>query len=274
MDLSGTWRAALADDDLRRGPSASITTTTVGSPFPSRGTGGRCPPSPPATGRSSTAPASSSIPDPPAPATGSCSTASSTRPTSSSTVPTWATPRATSSLTPTTSRTSPASARSTSWRSRWPHPTAGPAGQAQPHRDLPALGLHRPVLEPGRTVARSTHRAHGPVRINRLRALCRDADLARANVMVRAELDSDDARTVRVRTTLDGDVERELEHPLAKGTNSVEWTFGVDNPRLWWPRARRPAARPARGDRVRRPRAQPRPRSEPGCAKWRCTAGR
>jgi beta-mannosidase len=77
----------------------------------------------------------------------------------------------------------------------------------------------------------------GPVRITRLRVLCRDADAARANVMVRAELDSDDARTVRVRTTLDGDVERELEHPLAKGPNSVEWTFGVDNPKLWWPRA-------------------------------------
>ena len=27
------------------------------------------------------------------------------------------------------------------------------------------------------------------------------------------------------------------EHSLAKGTNKVEWTFGVDNPRLWWPRA-------------------------------------
>jgi beta-mannosidase len=77
----------------------------------------------------------------------------------------------------------------------------------------------------------------GPVRINRLRVLCRDAEPARANVSVRAELDSDASRIARVRTTLDGVVERELEQSLAKGPNTVEWTFGVDNPRLWWPRA-------------------------------------
>ena len=77
----------------------------------------------------------------------------------------------------------------------------------------------------------------GPVRINRMRVLCRDAEPERANVMVRAELDSDEARTVRIRTTVDSAVERELEQSLAAGTNVVEWTFGVDNPRLWWPRA-------------------------------------
>ena len=77
----------------------------------------------------------------------------------------------------------------------------------------------------------------GPVRINRMRVLCRDAEPERANVMVRAELDSDEARTVRIRTTVDDAVERELEQSLATGTNVVEWTFGVDNPRLWWPRA-------------------------------------
>ncbi len=77
----------------------------------------------------------------------------------------------------------------------------------------------------------------GPVRINRMRVLCRDAEPERANVMVRAELDSDEARTVRIRTTVDVAVERELEQSLAAGTNVVEWTFGVDNPRLWWPRA-------------------------------------
>jgi beta-mannosidase len=77
----------------------------------------------------------------------------------------------------------------------------------------------------------------GPVRINRLRVLCRDADAARATILVRAELDSVSRSTVRLRTTLDDVVERELEQALARGTNSVEWTFGVDNPRLWWPRA-------------------------------------
>jgi beta-mannosidase len=77
----------------------------------------------------------------------------------------------------------------------------------------------------------------GPVRINRLRVLCRDAEAARANVSVRAELDSDASRIARIRTTIDGVVERELEQTLARGTNTVEWTFGVDNPKLWWPRA-------------------------------------
>jgi beta-mannosidase len=70
-----------------------------------------------------------------------------------------------------------------------------------------------------------------------MRVLCRDADPARANLSVRAELDSDQPRTVRIRTTLGGEVERELEQSLARGANTVEWTFGVDNPALWWPRA-------------------------------------
>jgi beta-mannosidase len=77
----------------------------------------------------------------------------------------------------------------------------------------------------------------GPVRISRMRVLCRDAEPARANLSVRAELDSDEARTARVRTTVAGRVEREFEQSLAKGANTVEWTFGVDNPDLWWPRA-------------------------------------
>jgi beta-mannosidase len=94
-----------------------------------------------------------------------------------------------------------------------------------------------PSWNPGGLWRRVRVERTGPVRITRMRVLCRDADAARANVMVRADLDSDESRTVRIRTTLDGDVERELEHSLAKGTNTVEWTFGVDNPSLWWPRA-------------------------------------
>jgi beta-mannosidase len=77
----------------------------------------------------------------------------------------------------------------------------------------------------------------GPVRIARLRVLCRDAEPERANITVRAELDSDAPRTVRIRTAVDVNVEREMQQSLAKGTNTVEWTFGVDHPKLWWPRA-------------------------------------
>jgi beta-mannosidase len=86
-------------------------------------------------------------------------------------------------------------------------------------------GLWRPVR-----VERS-----GPVRIGALSVLCTEADAERAQLQVRAELDSDMARTVRVRTMVDDRVEREREFPLAHGTNHVEWTFGVNNPPLWWP---------------------------------------
>src|SRR5262249_22826107 len=86
-------------------------------------------------------------------------------------------------------------------------------------------GLWRPVR-----VERS-----GPVRIGRLRVLCTEAGAPRAQGQVRAELDSDQARSVRVRTMVDDRVEREGEFPLARGSNRVEWSFGIDSPALWWP---------------------------------------
>ena len=42
---------------------------------------------------------------------------------------------------------------------------------------------------------------------------------------------------MRVRTTADGVVVGETEHPLAAGTNEIEWSLDIDRPRLWWPRA-------------------------------------
>jgi beta-mannosidase len=75
----------------------------------------------------------------------------------------------------------------------------------------------------------------GPVRIEKLSLRCREATTQRAVVDVRAILDSDRARTVRVRTALGSTLERELLQPLATGSNEVEWSFGVDDPTLWWP---------------------------------------
>lgn len=75
----------------------------------------------------------------------------------------------------------------------------------------------------------------GPVRVDRLRVICSEAEADRAVLQVHAELDTAEARTVRLRTTVDGEVEREFQHSLAKGTNAVEWQFGIDNPKLWWP---------------------------------------
>ena len=52
-----------------------------------------------------------------------------------------------------------------------------------------------------------------------------------------ARLDSDAARTVRVRTLADAVVVGETEHPLAAGVNEIEWSLDVDRPQLWWPHA-------------------------------------
>ena len=76
----------------------------------------------------------------------------------------------------------------------------------------------------------------GPVRVARLRVLCREATPERAVVILRATLDSDAARTVSVRTALGGH-EHVTDHPLATGANDLEWTMTIDRPDLWWPRA-------------------------------------
>lgn len=77
----------------------------------------------------------------------------------------------------------------------------------------------------------------GPARIDRLRVLCRDADEARAHVLLRASVDCDETRSVVVRTFVDGDVVTETEHRLAAGPNDVNWSVDIANPRLWWPRS-------------------------------------
>ena len=76
----------------------------------------------------------------------------------------------------------------------------------------------------------------GPVRIDRLRLLCRDADERRAHLRIATRLDSSRQTTVTVRTSLDGQVRDEQEHAIAEGLNELEWTVDVPDPRLWWPR--------------------------------------
>lgn len=74
----------------------------------------------------------------------------------------------------------------------------------------------------------------GPVRIARLKVLCREADAHRAVVAFQATLDSDAARPVRVATTVGG-VDHAAVHPLAAGDNTIDWTVTIDSPGLWWP---------------------------------------
>jgi hypothetical protein len=76
----------------------------------------------------------------------------------------------------------------------------------------------------------------GAVRARSLRILCRDATAERALVALRAELDSDIARTVDVRTAIAG-VHDVSQHPIAAGSNFVEWTVTVPQPERWWPHA-------------------------------------
>ena len=76
----------------------------------------------------------------------------------------------------------------------------------------------------------------GPVRARSLRVICREATEASAVVAFRAEVDSDAIRTVTLRTRIGGH-EETVERPVASGPNVVEWTATVANPALWWPRA-------------------------------------
>ena len=74
----------------------------------------------------------------------------------------------------------------------------------------------------------------GPVRIAGHRVLCTRADASSATVAVRTVLDAAEATTVRLRTTGAG-VTDLRDQPLAAGRNEVAWTVDVDDPDRWWP---------------------------------------
>jgi len=74
----------------------------------------------------------------------------------------------------------------------------------------------------------------GPVRITRLAAVCPEATDERAVVALRATLDAAETTRVTLRTTV-GDTQHEIDQPLAAGENLVTWNVTVDQPRLWWP---------------------------------------
>jgi beta-mannosidase len=80
----------------------------------------------------------------------------------------------------------------------------------------------------------------GPIRIERLRVLCLEANDRQAVLAIRAVLDSDVARTVTLGTHVGNDsngTEHAGEHSLASGTNRVEWKVTIERPALWWPHA-------------------------------------
>lgn len=78
----------------------------------------------------------------------------------------------------------------------------------------------------------------GPIRIARARVLCVEATSELAVLAVRVVLDSADAATVTLKTRVGDHTEHEqLEHAVAAGENRIEWRVGVERPRLWWPHA-------------------------------------
>jgi beta-mannosidase len=76
----------------------------------------------------------------------------------------------------------------------------------------------------------------GPVRIDALRVLCRDADAERAHLVIHARLDSDAGRVAVTRTRVDGELVAEHPIALARGSNEASWAVDIAQPRLWWPR--------------------------------------
>lgn len=88
-------------------------------------------------------------------------------------------------------------------------------------------GLWRPV---------STYDT-GPVHIDRLRVLCRDADTRRAHLRIATRIDSDRLTAVTMCTFVDGEQVDAQQQSIAAGRNDFEWTVDITDPALWWPRA-------------------------------------
>ena len=82
---------------------------------------------------------------------------------------------------------------------------------AEHHRCAPAVGRFDRTWNPGGLVAPVRLYDTGPVRIDRLRVLCRDADERRAHLRLSARLDSDAPRPITIRTTVDGHPHTEIE---------------------------------------------------------------
>ena len=74
----------------------------------------------------------------------------------------------------------------------------------------------------------------GPVRIRHDRVVCRSADAGSAELALRVVLDAVAPTEVVLRTRVTG-TDDERTQPLAAGENRVEWTVAVPDPDLWWP---------------------------------------
>ncbi len=118
--------------------------------------------------------------------------------------------------------------------------TCSPPGDLRAKRNLTGVLQHWDCLDPdwnpGGIWRPVRITETGPVCIKRLRVTCRGATAESAQVLFDAELDADVATGVTLRTTVGG-VDHELEQPLAAGENQVDWRVTVASPALWWPHA-------------------------------------
>ncbi len=152
-----------------------------------------------------------------------------------------ATRRATSSPTPSRSPNSSRTAPSTSSLSRWP---AIPSATDAAKRNITGVFQHWDCLDPewnpGGIWRPVRMEQSGPVRIRHLRVLCQDATPESATVFLRTVLDTREAANVSLVTSITTGTTRHQvveTHSLAAGENRVEWTAAVPDPPLWWPRS-------------------------------------
>ena len=128
-------------------------------------------------------------------------------------------------------------------RARNEHLLAVEVGCARPtdraaKRNLTGVFQHWDCLDPDWNpggIWRPVRLEHsGPVRITRLVAVCPEATDERAVLALRMTLDAAETTRVTLRTTV-GATHHEIQQPLAAGENLVTWNVNVDQPRLWWP---------------------------------------
>ncbi len=117
--------------------------------------------------------------------------------------------------------------------------TCSPQRDTRAKRNITGVFQHglcvSPSYNPGGIWRPVRIESTGSVRIDALRVLCRDANEAQAHLRLHGRLDSDAAQTVKVRTHIDGVLTVEVERSLAIGSNEIDWTVDVEEPRLWWP---------------------------------------
>ena len=268
IDLSGTWAATIADEPSRRAFfEPSYDDRRLGLRRAAPDTGARTLRSRRATGRSSIG-AGSTHPTGRAKgrAAGSCSTASSTSATCGSTAPISARPRATSSHTSWTSPTHLAAGHE--------HLLAIEVACARQSdrtakRNITGVFQHwdciDPDWNPGGIWRPVRIERTGPVRITRLRALCREADATRAILSFVADLDSDEARTVTLRTSVPGACRVERRAPARRGRQPSRVAASCRQPRPLVAACARGAAAARRRRRgVGRRRGEPRAASADG----------